>query len=312
MNTKFSVKQLVLIMVMAVALTVPRYPRYATLNTKSKLIVSGIYAISLIIVGWCVVLLVLDYLKNEKVEQEWWLEEKKEINSDIDNVKNVVINHNYEKVNQKYQWWYSKYENIKKETKNTKFIKVSIDDEFRVMQRLRELENCSFEEFIEELFKLNGYKIDQEPNYSWKKPNCDWWKDLIMEKDNKIYYVQIKKYFRKMVPLADLQAFNQVLKDRLWFFVTVSVFSEPAKKFASDKHFKCYNYENIWNAINRLSLEDKQNLENFINDPKNIQTDFEYQPRTCSVCWAPMKYRKSLRRYGCLRYPECKCTEFLQ
>lgn len=310
MNTKFSPKQRILMWCIAFLLVFPWWWRYLKLNTYSKLVVSLIFALILIVVWILVIILVADYKK-----EKW--EDNKEINPDSDNVKNVVINHNYEKVNQKYQWWFSKYENIKKDTKNTKFIKVSMNDEFRVMQRLRELENCSFEEFIEKLFKFRGYVIHKPHNYFWKMPQVDWWKDLIIEKDNQIYVVQIKKHMDNCVyvSLTNVEALKWVLVgNEKWIFVTASVFSEYAKKFCDENNIKCVDYKGIWNVIKELSWEDRKKLENFINDPKNIQTDFKWKPKTCKLCWAPMKWRKNLWkwRYGCLRYPECKCTEFLQ
>lgn len=308
MNTKFTAKQLILVVIMVIALVAPRYPWYLSLNLESQVKFSIKFAISLIIVWIIIVLLVRDYRKDEKK----LVEKDENLYSDVNSVKNVVINHNYQKVNQRYQWKFSKLKNIKQDVNNIKFEKISINDEFRVMQRLRELETSSFEEFIEKLFELKGYSIDKEPNYYWNIPQVDWWKDLIIHKNNKVYYVQIKKYFRKMVPLADLQAFNQVLKNWSWFFVTVSVFSEPAKKFSKGKDFKCIDYKSIWNVINKLSSENKKELELFINDSKNIQTNFEYKPRTCKICWAPMKRRQKLGGYGCLRYPECNCREFLK
>lgn len=313
MNTKFSVKQLILMSIIAIALIIPWFSKYLNLDLNWKFKVLGIFAISLIILWVCVVLLVWDYTKNNKNEQEEWTKEEKEINSNIDNAKNVVINHNYEKVHQKYQWWYSKYGNAKKYVDNSKFVKLTISDKnkIQIIHRLTELKNESFEYFIWFLFKFHGYTINRWPMYYKGKPLPDGWKDLIMSKDNQIYVVQIKKYINKFVPVDDIRIFNWALeKDEKWIFVTTSVSSEGyPENECNEKWIIWKDYKDIWDMLNELSEDNKKYLEeNYINNVKNLD---KYKVKTCKSCWAP--FIKWKNWYFCWNtYNWCNSTGYIQ
>ena len=285
MNFKFSVKQLILIIIIACAITIPRYPRYLSLDTHSQLRVSLIYAICLIVAWAAVVRLVYDHLKNERENSE-------EDNKPLYNDKNETIENDF----------------------NNCYEDVSIDNKIALMQRLRELKCWKFEEVVEMLFRFKWYNIEKGPNYYWDMPQVDWWKDLIISKDNSISSVQIKKLYDKPVKLIEVESFKWVIWNQTWYFVTTSVFSDKSKKFANEHWIHCVDYDNLYCVISKLSDKNKKDIENFINNSKNIQKDLHPKPRTCKKCWAPMVFRKKWW-YWCLRYnyyekEQCKCREF--
>lgn len=283
MNFKFSVKQLILIIVIACAITIPRYPRYLSLDTHSQLRVSLIYAICLIIAWAAVVRLVYDHLKNERENLE-------EDNKLLYNNKNEILENDF----------------------NGCYEDVSIDNKIALIQRLRELKCWKFEEVVEMLFKFKWYKIEKWPNYYWDLPQVDWWKDLIMLKDNKIYNVQIKKYYTDPVKLTDIKCFKCDIWEESWYFVTTSIFSPKAKKLANEKWINCVEYNDLLCVISKLPDKNKKIIQNFINDENNI--DKTAHPKTCKKCWAPINDRNW---WYCLRnrYPrsnekQCICREF--
>lgn len=283
MNTKFSVKQLILMSVIAIVLIAPWFSKYLNLDLNWKFKVLGIFAISLIILWVCVVLLVLDYLKNEKVEQEEWMKEEKEGNET---------------------------EMLEDDLKC--YPNVSVDDKIPLMQRLRELKPWKFEEFVKMLFKFRSYKIEKGPSYYINTPQADWWKDLIVYKDNKVESVQIKKHYWQPISKNTIATFKWLIWDEQWYFITTSVFYDDAKKYAEENDIKCVDYNWLFCVISNLSDENKKDLEKFINDQKNINKNAN--PKTCKKCWAPMIMRKWW--YWCLRYNDnccgkerCKCRE---
>lgn len=303
MNTKFSVKQLVLIWIIVIALITPRYPRYLKQSTQSQIKISLIIAISLMIAWIAIAWLIIDYKKGK------W-EDNTDGNND--NVKNVVINHNYEKVNQKYQWWYSKYEDTKKYVENSNFVKLTINDKnkIQIIHRFTELKNENFEYFIWYLFKFHGYTINRWPMYYKGKPLPDKWKDLIMSKDNQIYVVQIKKYMDNFVSVYDIRLFNWALeKNEKWIFVTTSIFPEFTKNECDEKQIIHKDYNDIWNMMNELSEDNKKYLEEkYINDIKNLD---KYKVKTCKSCWAP--FIKGENWFFCWNtYNWCNSTGYIQ
>lgn len=284
MNFKFSVKQLILMTVIACAITIPRYPRYLSLDTHSQLRVSLIYTICLVVAWAAVVRLAYDYLKNERENIEY-------DNKSLHNNKNEAPENNFDNC----------YENV------------SIDNKIALMQRLRELKPWKFEEFVKMLFKFRSYKIEKEPSYYIDTPQADWWKDLIVQKNNKIESVQIKKYYLEPISKNTIATFKWLIWDEPWYFITTSVFYDDAKSFAEENWIRCIDYDKLYCVISKLPEKDKKTLEEFINNPKNI--GITAHPKTCKKCWAPMKRRKW--GYGCLRYninccgkEQCKCREF--
>lgn len=308
MNTKFTAKQLILVVLMAIALVAPRYPWYLSLNLESQVKFSIKFAISLIIVWIIIVFLVRDYRK-DRIEL---VEKDENLHSDMNSVKNVVINHNYQKVNQRYQGNFSKLKNKKQDVDNIKLKKVSIEDDIAVIHRLRGLTNKSFEYLVWYLYKFMWYSIDKWPTYYGGKPLPDWWKDLIISKDNHIYVIQVKKYIDKYVSIKDVRELQWVLeKNEKWIFITTSIFPEEVQQYCDEKWMECIDYNDILSKIRWLELKDKEKLENYINDIKNIEKNPKYKPKTCKRCWAPfIKWEYS---YFCWNhYSWCPCKEYMQ
>lgn len=308
MNTKFSVKDYFLIWITIIALSIglvyPWQSRYLKLDFNSKLRFIIIPWICLIIIAISVSILLKDFRKNklESLDDNPNIENKDD-DLNTDNVKNIIIN-NY----QTFQHWYSRKKYIKIDTIVNKITNVSIDDKIAVIHRLRELDNENFEFFIGHLFELNWYTIDRWPLYSNGQPQPDWWKDLIMTKNNQKYGVQIKKYIDRKVPVGDARDLKWALEENeKWIFVTISIFSKPAKSYCYRKKIIYKDYLSIWDMIRSLSKNDKEFLEKFINDIKKLETNPKYKPMTCKKCWAPMT-PWNYQDYYCLnRYEKIEC-----
>ncbi len=218
-----------------------------------------------------------------------------------------------EKKDKESNWANNKFENSEDDFNNC-YENISVNNKIALMQRLRELKCWKFEEVVEMLFRFKWYNIEKGPNYYWAMPQVDWWKDLIISKDNSISSVQIKKLYDRPVNLIEVESFKWVIWNQTWYFVTTSVFSDKSKKFANEHWIHCVDYDNLYCVISKLSDKNKKDIENFINNSKNIQKDLRPKPRTCKKCWAPMVFRKKWW-YWCLRYnyyekEQCKCREF--
>jgi hypothetical protein len=218
-----------------------------------------------------------------------------------------------EKKDKESNWANNKFENSEDDFNNC-YENISVNNKIALMQRLRELKCWKFEEVVEMLFRFKWYNIEKGPNYYWDMPQVDWWKDLIISKDNSISSVQIKKLYDRPVNLIEVESFKWVIWNQTWYFVTTSVFSDKSKKFANEHWIHCVDYDNLYCVISKLSDKNKKDIENFINNSKNIQKDLRPKPRTCKKCWAPMVFRKKWW-YWCLRYnyyekEQCKCREF--
>ena len=284
MKKNFKRKEIFYVLLLTLAVITPFIPRYHRLDLQLKF--------KYVIIPWiCLIFALLAII--------WLIDTVREEDKDK------------EKEDKESNWTNNKFE-ISEDNFNNCYEDVSMDNKIALIQRLRELKNWKFEEVVEMLFKFKWYKIEKWPNYYWDLPQVDWWKDLIMLKDNKIYNVQIKKYYTDPVKLTDIKCFKCDIWEESWFFVTTSIFSPKAKKLANEKWINCVEYNDLLCVISKLPDKDKKIIQNFINDENNI--DKGAHPKTCKKCWAPINDRNW---WYCLRnrYPrpnekQCTCREF--
>lgn len=182
-----------------------------------------------------------------------------------------------------------------------KYSYVSINNEYEVIQRLREFHPKYFEEFIELLFQLNDYKIIKWPTYKWNEAQKDWWIDLIIKKKDWLKsYVQIKKDFAHKTWVKVIREFNGTKIEPNWdkVFISSSIFSSDAIKEKSN--IRLCDYKCLLDWINQLALNHKDKLEEFVNNKKHIDICFRTKPRTCKKCRAPMYKKKWYTSFCCM------------
>ena len=269
---KFSVKQLILIVVLAVAIVTPRYTRYFNLDLQSKFKYIIIPWICLIIALLCIWVLIKNKRKELGLE-----EEIKPSNKNIeeqfkkeDKIKNIG-------------------KNTQKQYKsNNTWTKVSIDNKILLIHRLRCLSPWAFEWLLQRIFIYNWYEIVEWPSYLWDKPQVDNWYDLIVKKNNSNIYVQIKKKISYLIGENDLKIFKGSILSNEWIYITTSLFSSNAKRYAEKNKIKLVDYNGILDIISKLNTEQKKKIEIIINDVENMG-DKKYKPKTCKKCWAPIR-----------------------
>ena len=199
----------------------------------------------------------------------------------------------------------SEKNNHKKITKVNNFQKISVDDRILLSHRLRCLSPCCFECLLEKIFEFKWYEIVKSPSYLWDKPQADNGYDLIVKKGDENIYVQIKKNIANYIKDKQIKEFKWTILKNKWIYITTSVYSSNAKRYASKVGIRLVDYNDLLDIIWTLSDKEKQWIQEFVNNETHLW-DSKYSPKTCKNCWAPMK--KWDRWYYCLnRYESMKC-----
>lgn len=185
-----------------------------------------------------------------------------------------------------------------------------------LIDKLKAMHPKDFEDFIKLLFELKWYKVIYKS--FWKKyfwswfARKDWWIDLIALKDGNKSYIQIKKYITNMVSVNDVRSFYGAIVSKIksWdkvIFITTSVFSEDAEKFAKENNILIVTHKELVEEIK--SIQNKQAINDFLSKMSYYSNKYNQNIRTCPKCWAPLKWRKE-GFYGCQNYIKwCKYTE---
>lgn len=191
-----------------------------------------------------------------------------------------------------------------------------IEEPKKLIDKLRMMHPKDFEDFIKLLFELKWYKVIYKS--FWKKyfwswfARKDWWIDLIALKDGNKSYIQIKKYITNMVSVNDVRSFYGAIVSKIksWdkvIFITTSVFSEDAEKFAKENNILIVTHKELVEEIK--SIQNKQAINDFLSKMSYYSNKYNQNIRTCPKCWAPLKWRKE-GFYGCQNYIKwCKYTE---
>lgn len=195
---------------------------------------------------------------------------------------------------------------------------IDISDKFSLIQTLRWMDPKYFEDFIALLFTLKWYTIinrSKRVKYFWKrKPKADWWIDMVVSKDNKKTYVQIKKKQNHQLEEAVVRDFYWTIVDKKneqekGIIVITSIFSDPAIEFAKEKGIEMVDYKILLEEIEEIAKDHKQEIEDFVNMHNDINsTDkFNEYAKTCPRCFAPLVWRRKWSFYGCMNYHKNKC-----
>lgn len=102
-----------------------------------------------------------------------------------------------------------------------------------IIRWLRGMRPEEFEEYVASLFRHLGYKSEKVGR------SHDGGIDVRIEKDGQTGYIQCKKFINKMVPVGAVRDFYGALASHFakskGYFITTSVFTLEAMKFAEDK-----------------------------------------------------------------------------
>ena len=196
---------------------------------------------------------------------------------------------------------------------------IDISDKLSLIQTLREMDPKYFEDFIALLFTLKWYIIvsrAKRVKYFWKrKPKADWWIDMIVSKDDKKTYVQIKKKQNHQLEETVVRDFYWAIVDKKneqekGIIIITSIFSDPAIEFAKEKDIKMVDYKILLEEIEEIAKDHKQEIEYFVNMHNNINSTYKFNEyaKTCPRCLAPLVWRKKWSFYGCMNYHKTVCN----
>ena len=205
--------------------------------------------------------------------------------------------------------------------------------------RLLSLSHRQFEDLVAEMFKMQGYSVEQTP-YS-----ADGGKDAILRKDNKKYLVECKHYGRqKKIGRPQLQKLFAAMTEEgadKGIFVTTGGFAGPATEYAEK-----YNIELIDLDLLKTMIKDafhQSDQDDYINAkclecgdsvkiPRDAKAVFcrnshivlnkfvNYKPSVdditgdkdiCKKCGNKLVLRKGPygNFWGCVGYPKCDYTK---
>ncbi|MEC1715040.1 restriction endonuclease [Schinkia azotoformans] len=162
------------------------------------------------------------------------------------------------------------------------------------------MDGIQFEEYLSELFKSKGYKVEHT------QATGDYGADLILSKDNKKIAVQAKRY-KKNVGLKAVQEVKASMShynaDEGWV-VTNSDFTNQAYKLAESNNIKLIERENLIKMITEMS-------PNSVPNSKMVKEKVKVKKIICDRCGGEMMLRKGPRGqfYGCERFPKCRNTK---
>ena len=160
------------------------------------------------------------------------------------------------------------------------------------IEDLQHLTPTQFEHYVEELFRALGYKTKAVGGRG------DGGIDVEAEKDGIIHYIQCKKFITSKVPVGAVRDFYGAIVDKVGagkgYFITTSIFTLDAEKFAEDKPIE---------LIDRFKLMEYVRMSG-IEVPKTETT-------VCPKCGGGLVVRtgKYGKFMGCSNYPKCDYTK---
>ena len=175
----------------------------------------------------------------------------------------------------------------------------NIDKPKTLMEKLKAMHPKDFEDFIKLLFELQWYVVIYKSFWKRRVPHKDWGIDMIVVRDNKKIYVQIKKNIANMVSVEMVRAFYWSIVNRLksqdkWLFVRTSVFSQDAEKFAKENNMETISYQELEKEIVWLEkeIQKREKIEYFLAKINYYQNKkYNQNIRTCPKCGAADEIR---------------------
>jgi hypothetical protein len=144
--------------------------------------------------------------------------------------------------------------------------------ESAIPKRFQDFPPSDFEDFIAQLFKDNGYEV-QQTSYSG-----DFGADLILEKDKSRVAVQVKKYSAdNKVGVKDI---NQLIGGQRYYncndalIITTSSFTKAGSELSSKTNLKCWDWNKLQKYIS-LTYLDGKNYFDFFGENQNQQPELD-------------------------------------
>ncbi len=157
--------------------------------------------------------------------------------------------------------------------------------------RFQDFPPSDFEDFISQLFKDNGYQVEQT-SYSG-----DFGADLIIEKDEERIAVQVKRYAKdNKVGVRDI---NQIIGAKDYYkckkarIITTSSFSKPGKELSLTTQTDAWDWDRLQKYICDTYLEGKDYYKFFKGAfyIKNEDRKFEFEVKK-------VEYNKEMKKVG--------------
>jgi hypothetical protein len=144
--------------------------------------------------------------------------------------------------------------------------------ESAIPKRFQDFPPSDFEDFIAQVFKDNGYEV-QQTSYSG-----DFGADLILEKDKSRIAVQVKKYSAEnKVGVKDI---NQLIGGQRYYncddalIITTSSFTKSGSELASKTNLKCWDWNKLQKYISLTYLDGKSYFD-FFGENQNLQPELD-------------------------------------
>lgn len=181
--------------------------------------------------------------------------------------------------------------------------------------RFQDFPPSDFEDFISQLFKDNGYNVEQT-SYSG-----DFGADLILEKNEERIAVQVKRYAKdNKVGVKDV---NQIIGAKVFYkcnkarIITTSSFSKPGKELSLTTQTDAWDWDRLQKYICDTYLDGKDYYKFFKGDfyIKNGDRKFEFEVKKveyniemkkvglCTLIYANMKNLTNNNISVSLEYP---------
>lgn len=162
-----------------------------------------------------------------------------------------------------------------------------------------------FEYFVGTFFEKMGYKVEVTGGLK------DGGIDVIISKDNKLHFVQCKKYREKQVTLSMVRDFYGAMAAKRnrekGFFVTTGPATLDAQKFAEENSIELIDGPKLLEYMKMSKLGTVQKTAIHATPPETAKTN------VCPACGAPMVVRVAKKGahanepfWGCTNYPKCK------
>jgi len=169
--------------------------------------------------------------------------------------------------------------------------------ELPVLERIRRLSWQDFEDFIAEVYRGEGYHVEQTA-----RGRADGGYDLVLLRENTSVLVQCKHWlvYQVGVPrIRELAGAMQKVGATGGVFVTTGVFTKPARQFATGMPIELVDGEAL---IRHVSGAPEQ--------PDAGATDAVGATPSCPKCHKTMKWRTTGRDGRLLAQPFWGCADF--
>lgn len=167
-----------------------------------------------------------------------------------------------------------------------------------ILAAIKNLSPHEFEIFVGDIFQQIGCNVNVTGGFR------DGGVDIVATKGGKTHYIQCKKYISRIVSLSDMRDFYGAIVDQIdegkAYFVTSSVFTHDAERFAKSRPIRLINGWELVKYVKKYDIE--------IPVRPNLS---EVTEKHCKKCNSRMKIVEGKYGifWGCSNFPVCKSIE---